>query len=63
MKPGDLVCVIGGFDTRVRSHDKTKLVFGTLDSFFSTTQVMVLLENGDIWVGDSKYIKPAAEQT
>lgn len=62
MRTGDIVCVLGGFDNRVRQKDVSVLVFGTLDSFLAGNQVMVLLLDGEIWVGDSKFLRPRGEQ-
>ena len=62
MSPGDIVCILGGFDERVRKHASETLVFGTLDSFLVDGQVMVLLEGGDIYVGPSNMVRPKSEQ-
>ena len=62
MRLGDLVLITGGFDNRVRQHDETKLIIGTVDQLLLENQVSVLLESGDIWVGHSKFLSPADHQ-
>lgn len=62
MRTGDLVCILGNFDNRVRQKDETKLVFGTLDSFLAADQVMVIYGDNEIWVGNIKFVRPKGEQ-
>lgn len=57
MTLGTLLMILVKLDNRIKDIDKEQLVIGTLDQILCDNQVSVLLENGDIWVGDKKFIK------
>lgn len=62
LKVGDLVVVLDKLDSRIRNKQTEGLVFGTLDQFLSESQVIVLLENGDLYIGHCGMVHPKEEQ-
>lgn len=62
MKVGELVVVLGKIDQRIRDKKVDGLVIGTMEQVLCDSQVSVLLENGDIWVGLLREVKKAEEQ-
>ena len=53
MKEGDLVMVVGTLDHRIRDGDDFRI--GTVVGFTSE-KVIVLLMNGDLWVGPKREV-------
>lgn len=60
MKLGSIVKIRGKLDSRVRDKGKDA-VYGTLDAFLCDGQVSVILENGDIYVGDKREVEEYKE--
>lgn len=59
MKEGDLVVVVGKMDNRIKDIDRRELVIGTFVGYISEERVMVLLPNGDMFLGFKYDIVPA----
>lgn len=62
MKIGLLVVIVSTTDKRVIEKQKVGLVIGTLIQVLCDDQVMVLLDNGDLWVGLTREIRLSKEQ-
>lgn len=62
MNIGDEVVVLDKLDSRIRDKGTNGLTFGTLDQFLLEGQVMVLLENGDLYIGLANMVRPRGEQ-
>jgi hypothetical protein len=55
MKEGDLVMVVGTLDDRVRNKDSDSPRIGTIVGF-NRDEVIVLLNNGDLWKGPKREV-------
>lgn len=60
---GDLVVITGKLDSRIRDQKQEELTIGTLEQILVDGQVSVILDNGNIWVGQSREIAPVGEQS
>lgn len=63
MREGRLVAVLGKIDDRIREYDQTNVVFGTYIGKVSDNRVVVLLEDGLLYMGPVNTIVPAEEQS
>lgn len=61
MIEGSIVIVLGTLDKRIRERQEEGLVFGTLYQI-SGDQVIVILDNMDLWVGLRREIRLGDEQ-
>ena len=55
MREGDVVLVVGNLDDRIRNKDLNEPRSGTVVGFTSEN-VIVLLSNGDLWVGPKREV-------
>lgn len=63
MIEGTLVAVLGKLDSRVREQNKGDLVVGTFIGKISDKRVVVLLSDGNLFIGPEYEIAPVEEQT
>ncbi len=57
MKPGSLVTVLGKLDNRIRDKTSGELIIGTLVCILCDDQVMVILENNDLFIGLKREVR------
>jgi hypothetical protein len=62
VREGDIVIIVGKMDTRVRSTDRDSIVVGTVEQLLTESQVSVILENGDLWVGPTRDVVLKSDQ-
>lgn len=62
LKEGDLVVVVGKLSNKVRERSKDGLVIGTYIGKISDDRVVVLLDDGEIFIGSSYEIIEEDEQ-
>lgn len=62
VREGDIVIVVGKMDTRVRGQDRGEIVVGTVEQILIEQQVSVILENGDLWVGNIRDVVLKSDQ-
>jgi hypothetical protein len=62
VREGDLVIIVGKIDTRVRSADRGDIIVGTVEQLLTESQVSVILENGDLWVGTARDVVLKSDQ-
>lgn len=63
MKDGEVVVVTGKLNNKIKEHNSTDLILGTLVSKLSDNRVQVLLSDGTIFIGYTYEIAPIVEQT
>lgn len=56
MKEGSLVIILGKMNTRIKEYDKDKLIVGTIWTYISEDNVLVLLPDGIIHMGHKRDI-------
>lgn len=56
MTEGDLVVIIGKLDTRIKDRQNENLTIGTFQGYITNKKVMVLLADGDIFIGNEHEI-------
>lgn len=59
---GSLVIVLGKLDQRIREKNPDGLVIGTFLGFLSDKRVVVLLDNGEFFIGAEYEVIPNKEQ-
>ena len=62
VREGDIVIIVGKIDTRVRSTDRGDIIVGTVEQLLTESQVSVILENGDLWVGPVRDVVLKSDQ-
>jgi len=62
VREGDVVIIVGKIDTRVRSADRGNIIVGTVEQLLTESQVSVILENGDLWVGPVRDVVLKSDQ-